>query len=84
MSPILMSGGPVLRIWSPRDPLSLISLRQIVCSAASRVKHLLANALARACATILLCESEAIGCSTHSLPSPFGRGPLPCRFAGPS
>jgi hypothetical protein len=41
---------------SPLALLSLISLRQIVCSAASRVKHLLANALARACATIWLCQ----------------------------
>ena len=52
----------------PRALLSLISLCQIVCSAAGRVQHLPANALTRACATILLCESEAIGCLVHSLP----------------
>src|SRR5579872_462698 len=52
----------------PRALLSLISLRQIVCSAARRVQHYLANALARAYATILLCESEASGCDMRSLP----------------
>ncbi len=29
-----------------------------------------------ACATILLCESEAIGCSVQLPPLPFGRGPF--------